>query len=282
MQRRFHSARALVLVAAFILAAGVARGPTARAQSASPRPWLGVSMSKDTKLPATPGVLVGHVIHGSPADRCGLREGDRIVRVSGSPVATPSDVVEAVAAHGVGEALDIAYVRDAHEARARPVLSAFPSPDEVVRMDLVGSPAPAWGHVVGVSGAFPQTVGELRGRVLLLDFWATWCGPCRIVMPRLAQLQDRHGAEGLTVLGLSSEEAEPVASFVRHQPPRYAIGLDPDAETARRYGIMSMPTVVLIDRHGTVRDVFIGYDPDAEARLEAEVQRLLAEHAAPP
>lgn len=253
---------------------GVASERVVQAQPAATRPWLGVSMSKDT---GAPGVLVGHVIRGSPADRCGLKEGDRIVRVGASVVATGQDVVAAVGAHTVGDAVDIAYVREGHEASAHAALTPFPSSDDVVRMDLVGAPAPAWGHVIGIGGAFPPNLAALRGRVVLLDFWATWCGPCRIVMPRLTQLQARHGAEGLTVVGLSSEDVDPVESFVRKLPPRYAVGVDPDAETARRYGVMSLPTVVVVDWQGTVRDVFIGYDPDSDARLDATVRRLLAE-----
>jgi peroxiredoxin len=102
------------------------------------------------------------------------------------------------------------------------------------------------------------------------------------VIPKLSQLQSRHGSEGLTVLGLSSEEPAPVLEYVRREAPRYAIAVDRDAETARRYGVVSLPTVVAIDRQGKVRDVFIGYDPDGDARLEATVRQLLAERSAPP
>jgi thiol-disulfide isomerase/thioredoxin len=247
----------------------------AEAQPAPGRPWLGVSMSKDT---GALGVLVDHVVRGSPADQCGLHEGDRIVRVGGVPVRSGDEVVTGVASRAVGETIEVAFVRDGHETTGRAVLAPFPSPDDVLRMDLVGAKAPTWSHVASVGGAFPQSPSDLRGRVVVLDFWATWCGPCRVVMPTLTQLQLRHGAEGLTVLGLSSEEPDPVLSYVKKQRPRYAIGVDPEAVTARRYGVMSLPTVVLIDRQGTIRDVFIGYDPDVEARLESSVRGLLAEH----
>jgi thiol-disulfide isomerase/thioredoxin len=272
------------VIALGIPAAGAALSfhPAPALAQAAVHPWLGVSMSKDGSGAPAAGVLVGHVVRGSPADRTGLREGDRIVRVGGSPVATSQDVVEAVAARAVGDVIELAFLRDGHEISGRAVLAPFPAPDDVLRMDLVGTKAPAWGHVTGVSGPFPQSEADLRGRVVLLDFWATWCGPCRIVMPKLSQLQARHGAEGLKVVGLSSEDAGSISSYVHQHEPRYAIGVDADAETARRYGVMSLPTVVVIDRKGTVRDIFVGYDPDADARLEATVRQLLAERASAP
>jgi thiol-disulfide isomerase/thioredoxin len=235
-------------------------------------------MSKDQRLP---GVLVDHVIRGSPAEKCGLRQGDRIVRVGAARVATGQEVIQVVASHAVGDVLDVAYVRDDREVTARAALASFPPADDVLRMDLVGTQAPAFAPVSAVSGAFPRSIADLRGRVVLLDFWATWCVPCRIVSPKLSQLQTAHGAEGLTVLGLTSEEAEPVQSVVRRESLRYTIGLDLDAATARRYGVVSLPTVVAIDRQGVIRDVFVGYDSDEEARLEATVRRLLAERSTP-
>jgi thiol-disulfide isomerase/thioredoxin len=279
MPPRAYVAWLLALASAATPVIGMTDVRSAQAQPASGRPWLGVSMSKDGQ---GPGVLVGHVVHGSPAEKCGLREGDRIVRIGAAIVATGQDVVGAVATHAVGEALEVAFVRDGREASVRAALGPFPSVDDVVRMDLVGMQAPAWGPVISVGGSFPSGVSKLLGRVVLLDFWATWCGPCRIVIPKLSQLQSRHGSEGLTVLGLSSEEPAPVLEYVRREAPRYAIAVDRDAETARRYGVVSLPTVVAIDRQGKVRDVFIGYDPDGDARLEATVRQLLAERSAPP
>ena len=269
-----------VVIAAWVSLGWLALDPSpALAQVPPVRPWLGVSMSKDAP---TDGVVVGHVVHGSPAEKCGLRDGDRLLRVGGSPVVNGRDVVEAVAARAVGDPVEVVYARGGHESTTRAVLSPFPSPDEVMRMDLVGAPAPPVGNVVSVAGTVPRALSDLRGRVLIVDFWATWCVPCRIVMPELSQLQARYGAQGLTVLGLSSEEASDVLAYVRKQPPHYAVGIDSDAETARRYGVTSLPTVVVVDRQGTVRDVVIGYDPDGHTRMEATVRKLLEERPTSP
>jgi thiol-disulfide isomerase/thioredoxin len=279
------SPRALVLLALALLSSSSAYGlaladiPPAVAQPTAGRAWLGISMDRDS---LSPGALVGHVVRGSPADRAGIRDGDRLVGVAGARVGSSRAVVEAVAAHQVGDRIDITYVRDGREARASAVLGRYPPPEEVMRMDLVGAFAPAWSNVQPISGAFPPSPSDLRGRVVLLDFWATWCAPCRIVAPRLSALQERYGAQGLTVLGVSAEEADEIQAFVRRLPMRYAVGVDKAAETARRYGVTSLPTLVVVDRRGVVREVFVGYDPAAESRLGSTIQALLAEAVAPP
>ncbi|HEX3344067.1 MAG TPA: TlpA disulfide reductase family protein, partial [Polyangiaceae bacterium] len=112
---------------------------------------------------------------------------------------------------------------------------------------------------------------------VLLDFWATWCGPCRLMSSSLGALQSRYAAQGVRVVGLSTEDEQRVASFARRTSMPYPVASDQDAETSRAYGIVSLPTVVVIDRRGVVRDVAIGYDGSSPARLERVVQQLLAE-----
>lgn len=250
--------------------------PVSAAAQRDARPWLGVSLDKESQAL---GVRIGHVVRGSPADKAGLREGDRIVRVAGTEVAQGSDVIRSVATFTVGDVLDIAFVRSGREQTVRVTLVAFPSPDNMMRMDLVGTFAPAWKDVETVSGAFPPSVAALRGHVVLLDFWATWCAPCRIVVPKLDALQSRYGAQGLSVLGVSTETAPDVALFTQKMSMRYPVAVDKHAETTRAYGVASLPTLVVIDKRGVVRDVAIGYDSSEDAHLEATVRSLLAEPA---
>jgi len=249
-------------------------GSEGRAQSASPRPWLGVVLDAER-----PGVCarVGHVTRGSPADRAGMHEGDCIIRVEAARVTDGSDVVHALSMHGIGEAVDIAFIRAGAEQRARVGLAPFPGQDEMMRMDLVGAFAPAWKDLQAVRGSFPTTVGPLRGRVTVLDFWATWCGPCRVFVPKLAALQTRYGAQGLNVIGVSTEDAKDVALFAERATMPYAVAVDQRGQTTRSYGVFSLPTIVVIDKRGVVRDVAIGYDSAEDSWLDATVRSLLAE-----
>jgi thiol-disulfide isomerase/thioredoxin len=275
--RRLAASVALVVTpltgTAFLLAGD------ASAQVATARPWLGVAMEADA---TAPGVRVSHVIRSSPAERAGVHEGDRILRVGGTPVSRGPEVVNAIGAHAAGEVLDLAVARAGRETTVRVTLGRLPAPDEIMRMDLVGAFAPAWTGIEGVGGNFPSSPSSLRGRVVVLDFWATWCAPCRMVVPKLGDLQARYGAQGLSVLGVSTEDAQDVAQFVQRMSVHYSIGVDRHAETTRSYGVSSLPTVVVIDKRGVVRDVDIGYDPSHDSRLEATVRSLLAEPAPAP
>ncbi len=227
------------------------------------------------------GVRVGHVIRGSPAEKAGIREGDRILYIDAGPVARGAEVVRAVALRGVGDAIDVRIARNEKEQTAHVTLAPLPSQDEILRMDLVGAIAPAWKDVQSVSGAFPPSVAALRGRVVLLDFWATWCAPCRGAIPKLDALQAHYGAQGLSVLGVSTEDPGEIALFAQRVAVRYALASDRHADTTRSYGVVNLPTLVVIDKRGVVRDVAIGYDPSEDPRLEGSIRALLTEPAPP-
>ncbi|MCB9600598.1 MAG: TlpA family protein disulfide reductase [Sandaracinus sp.] len=145
------------------------------------------------------------------------------------------------------------------------------------------TPAGPQGAVVGeiapsldgqrVSGSAPVNLDQLRGRVVILDFWATWCGPCAFVMPQLDQLQRAHEGEGLTVIGLSDELPDQVRRHLRARPVGFTIA-SAAGTTWQRYGVRGIPTMVLVDRAGKVRLVESGADL---TRVRATLRQLLDE-----
>ena len=123
----------------------------------------------------------------------------------------------------------------------------------------------------------PVTDSTLRGHVVLVNFWATWCLPCRAEMPLLQAMSQRHKAEGLIVLGLSADRAGPqtVTDFLVKRGITYPVAIvGRDVETAFG-GLQGYPTSVLLDRTGMVRYKVLG--PLAMASLEPAVRRLLSE-----
>jgi thiol-disulfide isomerase/thioredoxin len=254
----------------------------ARGQLGAPQHgWLGISMAQDNNDASARGVLVNHVVRGSPADLAGIRAGDRVFRVATGAVAHGADVARVVAGYPAGALVDVGFLHSGVERTAHVTLAAFPAPVDMLRMDLVGAFAPALTRLHPVSGVLPASVAAMRGRVVLLDFWATWCGPCRIVAPKLSALQDRYGAQGLTVLGVAADEVQDIAAFAARTPVSYPLAADSEGETSRGYGVTTLPTLLVIDKRGVVRQVAVGYDPGEDAWLESQVRSLLAEPAPP-
>ena len=281
---RIRALRRAAAIGGLLAAAGgvalVARDAIAQSR-ASARPWLGVSMEVDAPRTgaAIAGVKVKHVVRTSPADKAGIREADRLLKVDGLAVGSSQEVVRLVSTHGVGDVVPVVLVRGANEVIVRVTLTGFPNPDEMIKMDHIGTFAPAWKGIAQVSGTVPGSIAALRGRVVVLDFWATWCGPCRLVAPKLNALQAKYGAQGLSVVGISTEPVEEVSLFAQRMNMRYAIGVDKSAETTQAYTVSSLPTLFVIDKRGVVRDIAVGYDPSHDAQIEALVRTLLAEAA---
>ncbi len=118
---------------------------------------------------------------------------------------------------------------------------------------------------------------SLRGKVVLVNFWATWCTPCRVEMPLLEQMQERHKDAGLVIVGLAVDRVstEQVRQFVQSRGVTYTIAhVDGSAEQTFG-GVRGYPTSFLIDRTGKIRQAVIG--PIGPLSLEPAVRRLLAE-----
>jgi thiol-disulfide isomerase/thioredoxin len=135
----------------------------------------------------------------------------------------------------------------------------------------------------------PVKVADLRGKVVLLDFWATWCGPCRATIPKLNALHKKYKDRGLVILGLTeyygdiegravtpAQELEHVRRYKRKNNMAYGVGVS-RVDNGDPYGVVSIPTAVLIDRRGRVRFITVSAS-EVEARaLAAVVEKLIEE-----
>ena len=144
-----------------------------------------------------------------------------------------------------------------------------------------GDPAPE--IVANTTSGKPFNLSTLKGSVVLVDFWASWCAPCRKSFPFLDRLQERHAAEGLRVIGVSLEEDDDaVAAFLQSVPVAFTIARDPSQKAGEAYRITAMPTSVLIGRDGRIAARFEGGDSTVHDKIEAAVATLLGGGSLPP
>lgn len=244
-------------------------------QAADPsESWLGVSMKQ---LPE--GVVVNGVLRGSPASSAGLLKGDRLVRVGSKAVSTPTEVAEVVRSHAVGARLDL-HVQRADETRMLyAVTVAKPNREDMIRDALVGYQAPSISDLRTVQGSVVPSWNQLRGQVVVLEFWASWCVACRALAPTLNDWHDELGPSGVQILGITMdpyEEAERASRSLK-----FATFTDEPGDVTLNYQGTALPTLVVVDRHGTVRDVMVGLDFERLPAIKQTIVELASAQATP-
>ncbi len=121
-------------------------------------------------------------------------------------------------------------------------------------------------------------LSELRGEVVMVNFWASWCGPCRQEMPLLEQLYKRYQPMGFTILGINVEEDTGAAKKVLQElPVSFPILFDQENKISERYQVSAMPSTFLLDRDGKLRYLHKGYQPGYEERYQAQIRELIRE-----
>ena len=120
-----------------------------------------------------------------------------------------------------------------------------------------------------------QVLGAYKGKVVLVNFWATWCGPCRAEMPAIEDVYQAKRERGFVVLALDQQEdMTSIASFAQQLGLTFPLLLDMDAAVARRYHVGALPTTFFIDRKGVIRDMAIG-GPMTRAAIDGKIETLL-------
>lgn len=138
----------------------------------------------------------------------------------------------------------------------------------------VGKPAPDLA-IQTLNGQGDLTLDALSGKVVLVDFWATWCAPCKQSFPALEAMSKRHGTR-LAIIGVSvNDDADGVAEFAKEMGTTFPVGWDKGHAIAERWNVSTMPSTFILDDKGTVRFVHAGYHDGEDATIDKEIEELV-------
>lgn len=151
------------------------------------------------------------------------------------------------------------------------LLAAFP----LSQLHAADRPLPNCALNLGAT----QPVGfdQFRGKVLYVDFWASWCVPCLLSFPFMADLQKTYGERGLKVIAVNMDSKPADAeTFLAKHPAGFAVAAGPNADCAKAFGVAAMPTSFLVDANGMIHSVHPGFRPGDVEPLRAEIEALLS------
>lgn len=234
---------------------------------ASAVPWLGVTYKKTTIENHL--ALQVHGVHpGSGCFTAGMEAGDQIIGVQGKPLQDMAQIQQAISKGKVGSTVAIEILRDGKKKSLKVKITDRPDDISSLTGSAIGSKMAEFGANFYKNGEKRQT----KPKATLLDFWATWCGPCRKTLPVLANVYNKYASKGLEVIGISNEDIKTLNAFYssQHQSP-YPLYRDATQEMWRRYGIRAVPTLMLLDENGYIKRVWSG------APSQAMVEKLVVE-----
>lgn len=137
-------------------------------------------------------------------------------------------------------------------------------------------PAPKF-QLASMAGK-PVSLDQYKGQVVMLNFWASWCGPCRAEMPILEKLHAKYKPMGFTMIGVNVEpDSAEAAKWLKATPVTFPILFDTKSEVSKLYSVQSMPSTVIIDRKGNLRWLHRGYKPGDENEYLNQIRALVRE-----
>jgi len=140
----------------------------------------------------------------------------------------------------------------------------------------IGAGDIAPGFALPTATGEPIALDKLKGRVVYVDFWASWCGPCRRSFPWMNEMQQKYGAQGFTVVGVNVDKRRADAErFLRQTPATFSIVYDEAGKTPETYAVKGMPSSYLIDTAGKVVAVESGFRDEQKAAFEERIRSLL-------
>lgn len=256
--------------------------PTVDLPPAAANPgWLGVGLENIEGDAARtlgfefPVPRVKLTFRGSPAETIGMLRGDLVLEVGDAKLqGGMKEMIARVKSNPIDTEIRLLVRRDGQDLELKAKLGTIPDRKAMVESEWLGRPLPSL-PLLDLTTHRKVDLTALRGKVIVIDAWATWCGPCKRAMPLLEELQKQYALKGLQVVGASDEERPVLEAFVRNRPVGYQILHDAEASLAGTLYVSSLPTFFVIDRKGVIRT--IKYGTQGAQELEAVVKPLLDE-----
>ena len=193
--------------------------------------------------------------------------------------ARPSGVVHSAApcgGHGLGPRWRDARLKPNLRWRARSIVAmialCFAAADALALN--VGDQAPPF--VLPMASGETISLEKLRGRVVYVDFWASWCGPCRRSFPWMNEMQQRYGDRDVTIVAINVDKRrEDADRFLRQYPAKFAVVYDAAGVTPGAYDVKAMPSSYVIDRAGRIAVIEHGYRDESGSELDAKIRKIV-------
>lgn len=231
-------------------------------------PWLGFSFKKEPYQNQIALVVEG--IHpASGALAAGISAGDKIISINQKPITTIGVIQQILNSKKTGESVTLGLIRDGKEQKASIKLTERPDDISNWTGSAIGSKVVEFGKNFYANGEKRQE----KPKAILLDFWATWCIPCRQTLPILDRLYGKLAKEGLEVVGVSKESLGELQAFNQKHPAPFPLYRDADFKFSNHYRISAVPTLMLLDRNGYIQKVWSGV-PN-EAQLEKAIRETI-------
>jgi thiol-disulfide isomerase/thioredoxin len=225
----------------------------AASATAEARPWAGFTMGT-----AAGGVKVGRVLPTSPAAKAGLRSGDVIYKINGRAVSTPRQVLLITSRSKPGRTLRIGLRRGGRTRTLWLRLVKAPGAAALLRLFWLNRRAPGLtAPLINRSGS--KSLASLRGKPVILYFWASWCDSCKLNFPKLKRLHAAFASKGLVIFSFSQDKrASKTRKTLRLLSLPFLVGHNYKNRIGKKFNSNKIPTLIAIDRKGIVRDLIRG------------------------
>lgn len=242
----------LLLLAGFALPQGQRTPWPGISQIEQATPWIGITLDQEYK-----GILIKSVMSGMPGEEGGLIAGDEVIAVDSKKVTNLNEFGSTIRSYGVGTFIELHILRKGVAQTRRIKLAARPDALAMLNNQLMGKPLPSF-NLKAIPGGSQAASESFKGKVLLIEFWATWCAPCRLTQPLLSEFARANKDKGIQVIGISDEDEATVRDYVKKENPAYLILNDPSHATHDKFLVTGLPTFVVVNKKGTIISASIG------------------------